>query len=433
MTTRLMSRPPWRVLVWPGGTEIGLEIRRSLRDLKEVSLVGAGSVGDVRGPFAFAEWVGLPDVGEDGWVDALRAAVESFGIHAIFPAHDDVLVALASRRDQFTADVIAPSDATCDVTRSKRATYERLAHVVAVPRVLDAAETTEFPVFVKPDRGEGSRGARVVHNAKELDLAIADGSDLVMEFLPGEELTVDCFSSERDGLLFSRARTRGAIRNGISGRSRSMGERPDITILARAISDELELRGPWFFQLRSSAAGVLTLLEVAPRVAGTSAVHRVAGVNFALLALYERSGAPVRIEPQDFAVEVDRPLANRYTTSIDFDTVYCDLDDFLVIDGRTVNPRAVAFLYSARNAGKRLVLLTRHAGDLDATLLRFRLVSLFDEMIIVAEHQSKAEFVTDPRSVFLDDSFTERHAVMTRRHVPTFDASGLEALMMDLA
>ena len=79
-----------------------------------------------------------------------------------------------------------------------------------------------------------------------------------------------------------------------------MGERPDITALARTISNELDLRGPWFFQLRSSAAGVLTLLEVAPRIAGTSAVHRVAGVNFALLALYERSGAPVTLEPQDF-------------------------------------------------------------------------------------------------------------------------------------
>ena len=98
-----------------------------------------------------------------------------------------------------------------------------------------------------------------------------------------------------------------------------------------------------------------------------------------------------------------------------------------------MNPRVVAFLYSARNAGKRLVLLTRHAGDLDATLRRFRLVSLFDDLIIVAEHQSKADFVTDPRAVFLDDSFSERHAVMARRHVPTFDASGLEALMEDLA
>ena len=97
-----------------------------------------------------------------------------------------------------------------------------------------------------------------------------------------------------------------------------------------------------------------------------------------------------------------------------------------------MNPRAVAFLYAARNARKRLVLLTRHAGDLDATLRQFRLVSLFDETVLVAEHQSKADFVTEPRAVFLDDSFSERHAVMARRHVPTFDASGLEALMEDL-
>ena len=249
-------------------------------------MLGAGSAADGRGPFAFVEWVELPDVTDPGWIDALRIAVESHGIDVVIPAHDDVLVALAARREDVPAEVIAPSAATCVLTRSKRATYERLRGVVPVPRVLDTGAPIEFPAFAKPDRGEGSRGAMVVNDQQELALAVAAGSDLVMELLPGDELTVDCFSSKEEGLLFARARTRGAIRNGISGRSRSLGERSDVTRLASCISDELELRGPWFFQLRENASGVLTLLEVAPRIAGTSAVHRVVGVNFALLAIY---------------------------------------------------------------------------------------------------------------------------------------------------
>ena len=41
--------PAYGVLVFPGGTEIGLELRRSLADLKEIRLAGAGSEQDRHG------------------------------------------------------------------------------------------------------------------------------------------------------------------------------------------------------------------------------------------------------------------------------------------------------------------------------------------------------------------------------------------------
>ena len=81
--------PAYGVLVLPGGTEIGLELRRALAELKEVRLAGAGSEQDRHGPFAYRHWRTVPPVGEPGWIDTLNAVVEELGIDVIFPGHDD--------------------------------------------------------------------------------------------------------------------------------------------------------------------------------------------------------------------------------------------------------------------------------------------------------------------------------------------------------
>src|SRR5262245_50301680 len=94
------------VLVFPGGTEIGLEIRRALGDLKEVRLAGAGSDEDRHGPFAFRQWRVVPSITEPGWVDALNAVIDELAIDAIFAGHDDVLLALAEHAGELRAGVV---------------------------------------------------------------------------------------------------------------------------------------------------------------------------------------------------------------------------------------------------------------------------------------------------------------------------------------
>lgn len=433
MSSEPGSGPPWRVLVWPGGTEIGLEIRRSLRDHKEVQLVGGGSEHDLHGPLAYRTWVYLPDVGDARWLSMLRTVIVDHAIDVVFPAHDDVLTALSSARDEIPATVIAPPASTCETARSKRATYAALRGAVPVPHIFESPEDVHhFPVFVKPDRGQGSRGAALVRDARALAVAQEAGADLIMEYLPGLEYTVDCFTSRREGLLFAQGRSRGAIRAGISGRSRRAADQGPFTSLARAISERIQLDGPWFFQVREDKNGVLTLLEIGPRVAGTMALHRASGVNFALLALYNAGNFPLAIMDQNFQVEIDRPLANRFASQLQYSTVYCDLDDTLIVNDQ-VNPRLVALLYQCVSDGCRLVLLTRHQQDIRDTLRRYRLGQLFDEVRFIARHEEKADYIDDPSGILIDDSFRERRIAHHRRGIATFDASSLDVLRKDLA
>ena len=60
--------------------------------------------------------------------------------------------------------------------------------------------------------------------------------------------------------------------------------------------------------------------------------------------------------------------------------MYVDLDDTLIVRD-AVNMPLVAFLFQCVNEGRRLVLLTRHAKDVQRTLARFRLTSLWDEVV----------------------------------------------------
>jgi carbamoyl-phosphate synthase large subunit len=164
-------------------------------------------------------------------------------------------------------------------------------------------------------------------------------------------------------------------------------------------------------------------------VAGTSALHRVLGVNFPLLSLYEHLRMPVALAPNDIAVRLDRALVNRYQHDLEYGHVYVDLDDTLLV-GDAVNTRLVAFLYQCVNAGRRIVLITRHARDVDETLARHRLAGLWDEVVhITDERVEKADHIGEGDAILIDDSFRERRTAHERLGIATFDSSMIELLI----
>jgi hypothetical protein len=424
------SRTPCthNVLVFPGGTEIGLEIHRSLRDCKEIELFSAGAPVSNHAPFVYARHAVVPGIDDPGWIDALNQVIREYDIDYIYPAYDDVIVALAHHSHRIHARIVSSPAETCIVTRSKSQTYHALAGAVAVPRLyvsLDAIDA--FPVFVKPDRGQGSQRTHVAHTRDHVSELLRQSDDyLVLEYLPGAEFTIDCFSDRDAGLLFCAARQRVRIKSGISMNTRP-AHSETFTRCAHAIASRLALHGAWFFQVKQNRDGGYSLLEVAPRVAGGMSLHRVLGINFPLLSIHEQERIPVQILLNGIHVELDRALVNRYSHNLRYSTVYVDLDDTLLCKGR-VNVEVVRFLYQALNGTHRLVLLTRHAGDLDATLRHFRLQGLFDQIIHVRGPEGKHLYIREPDAILIDDSFRERKAARDKLGIATFDCSMLEML-----
>ncbi len=423
------------ILVFPCGSEIGLELHRSLASSPHFRLFGASSVPD-HGAFAYRNHHFIPAAVHDpGFAKELNSLLARLAIHYVLPAHDAVVLKLAELQDAgaLDAEAVIPGLDVCRVCRSKRATYTLFADEFPTPRLYSAAQldSARYPLFAKPDVGQGSRGAELLPDAAAAREKLRREPDsIVMEYLPGPEYTVDCFTDSAGVLLFQSARLRERVRNGISVRTR-LAAHPSLVAMATGINTLLAMRGAWFFQARENARGEAVLLEIAPRVAGASGLQRARGVNLALLSLYDRMGLPVRVAPNATeAVEMDRALSAAYRLGYAYATAYLDFDDTLYSAEHGVNANLVKFVFQCRNRGVRVALLSRHIGDLAGLLRETRLDGIFDEVVHIPDGRSKAEYMrVSGGAVFVDDSFAEREDVAKRLGIPVFDPAMVEVLL----
>ncbi|MBT8574463.1 ATP-grasp domain-containing protein [Polynucleobacter paneuropaeus] len=418
-----------KVLVFPAGTEIGLEIYAALHSCKEVELFAAGQAVSNHAELLYEKYHSISSIHSDKWLEELILIVEKLKIDYIFPAYDDVIVALSQNREKIPATILLPSDEVCELTRSESKTYQRLCSIVKTPHVYQTIDdVTNFPVFIKPDRGQGSLGVKLIHSKEELLHSVSEiKCPVISEYLPGREYTVDCFSDRDEGLLFCGGRERLRMRNGIAVSTQTIDE-SIFHSFAKKISNELHMQGAWFFQLKEDAENQLTLLEIGPRIAGSMAANRVQGINFPLLSIFEAERAPLSILKNSYPVLLDRALKNKYRKSISFDSVYIDFDDTVLLGDR-INLQAVQFLYKCINNKIEIILITRHPGDLSNILARYRLNNLFDKVIHLKRGEKKSSQITHQNAIFIDDSFSERLDVHLNKKIPTFDCSMLEFLM----
>lgn len=418
-----------KVLVFPCGSEIGLEINRALAHSTHFRLVGASSVDD-HGRHVYRHYVGgLPHIDAPDFIDALNRVIAAEQIDFVVPAHDSAVLKMAEQADAIRARVVTSPAETCRICRSKAATYEALQGCLAIPQRYAADAALPFPVFLKPDVGQGSKGTALAHTPHEVQTLLQrDPSLLVLEYLPGREYTVDCFTDRHGRLRFAEGRERARILNGISVNARPLDD-PRFRALAERINARLELRGVWFYQVKERADGELALLEVAPRVAGTMALLRVSGVNFIELSLYDAMDCEVAILRNPLRLEIDRALCSRYALDYPYDWVYLDFDDTLIVDG-AVNGEAMRLLYQWRNQGKRVVLLSKHRFDIQQSLARHAISpALFERIVILDAAQEKADFIDQRPAIFVDDSFAERRKVFERCGIAVFAPDALEALI----
>jgi hypothetical protein len=147
------------------------------------------------------------------------------------------------------------------------------------------------------------------------------------------------------------------------------------------------------------------------------------------LALYEREGHPLDVHPLPIRVTLERALVNRYQADLDVARLYVDLDDTLVVRSR-VDAGLVALLFQHVDAGIPVILLTRHRGDLGATLRRHRLDGLVDDVVRVADDEDKAAHMGPPTALLIDDSHAERAAALAAGHL-ALDPSSAGLLVDD--
>ncbi len=419
------------ILIFPAGTEIAFEIFNSLKYSKFVRLFGGTSVPD-HSEFTYERLIeGFPFVSEPGFLDYLNRVIDDNKIDCVYPAHDSVCLFLSEHADEIHAQVIITDQETTSICRSKEKTYEFFEGEKFIPESYRSVDDVKrYPVFVKPTVGQGSVGAKKIDTREVLEAALSDRDDLVIcEYLPGMEYTVDCFTDGNGELLAANHRDRERIRTGISVRSRSMKHEDEIEHIARVLNGRLRFKGAWFFQVKKNESGEYRLMEVSPRIPGTAGLYRNTGINLPMLTLFVFWGFPVSITKNDYDIVLDRAFYSAYKIDISYNTIYMDFDDTMTL-GDKVNEDVMRFIYQARNKGKRIILLSKHATDIHFDLKRFAISEgLFDEIKVIDVLEEKSDYVTEKDAIFVDDSFAERRKVAENCNIPVFDVDMIESLI----
>lgn len=417
------------ILVFPCGSEVALEIYRSLEYSIHFNVIGGNSIDD-HGKFVFENYIGnIPFVTESSFIESIKEIVVNHKIDAIFPAMDLVVSELKMNEAELGCVVISSNIATTAICLSKSKTYEKFKSLIPVPKVFKTIESIKvYPVFLKPDIGYGSRGILKATNLTEVQNHIVKyPNTLLLEYLPGKEFTIDCFTNFKGELLFVGARERRRISNGISVNTKTMYFDESFHSLAEIININLELNGAWFFQVKKNHRGELVLMEIASRLGGASAVYRAKGINFAMLSLFNAFEIPVSILENGFEVEMDRALDNVFKINLEFNHVYIDLDDTIIVENK-VNYKLVAKLYKFINEGKQIHLITKHQFNLTETLNKYKIDKLFDSITHLKKEDNKFEHMKYTDAIFIDDSFQERKEVLNKLKIQVFSIDQVQVL-----
>ncbi|MDO4982004.1 MAG: ATP-grasp domain-containing protein [Eubacteriales bacterium] len=354
----------------------------------------------------------------------LNRIIDEHRIDWIYPAHDSVLLALAEQREKLHCPVIAPATKTVQICRDKNKTYDFFNGQWYITNYYKSAdEVPHYPVFIKPTIGQGATDARRIDDRAHLEEAIASGTEYaICEFLPGNEYTIDCFTDKDRKLIFANFRMRDVITSGIAVQSHPMPVDEEVRRIAEDINEKLEFKGSWFFQLKKNTRGEYKLLEIAPRIAGTTTVTRNLGVNLEMLTVFTFCGYDVEILNNGNKEVMSRSFGCCFKTDIVYDTVYLNFEDTLIVHGK-VNAELIRFLYQAREKGKKILLFKPQTVELDDYCISERLF----EKILDDSFETKAMCVTSD-GIYIDESFRARK-YFHEKGVAVFELSMVESLI----
>ena len=269
-------------------------------------------------------------------------------INILFPLVTRELFLLAAQKNLFEkagVKVIVSDEQALNIANDKSKLHVHLTKsgiLTPVYRIVNALDELEkafndlgYPqkkICIKPSISNGSRGVRIIDpqmdeydllfNQKPNSLYITKNGLfrilgvkqfpelLVAEYLPGEEYTIDTLMNNGSArLIVPRLRTK--MNGGISVAG-AIVKQDEIIAYITQIANSLKMHGPIGYQVKKAEDGRFKILEINPRIQGTSVSLTGAGINLPLLAVL-----------QEAAVDIDIPEVKWGTKFVRFyDEVY---------------------------------------------------------------------------------------------------------------
>lgn len=324
--------PSIRVLVTGSGAPGAPGVLRCLQLDPSLDIVLCDANPSAVGKYLARDFFVVPHASDEAFIPAVLAECLARGIRIIMPLVTrelQVFAAAAETFRQFGIDVLVSEASALSRANNKSHLYHALDTMgIAVPAyqvvhtIADFERAAHFlgfpdrPFCFKPSLSNGSRGFRIVNaqvdehdllfNAKPSSTNISYHDAvrilgkrpfpelLLSEVLPGDEYSVDCLLNHGHCLI-ALPRLRSRIINGISVEGCFVRD-TSIIEYSTAVVEGLGLHGNIGVQVKRAADGRALILEINPRVQGTTVAALGAGVNLPLLAVQQLLGYPLPAE-----------------------------------------------------------------------------------------------------------------------------------------
>ncbi len=242
------------------------------------SSVVAADCSDLAPALYFADKIAkLPTIADVNYIGSIIETCCKYNISLVIPTIDTDLLLLAENKQYIeqktNAKVLISDPNIIKICRDKIHTHQFLSnHNFGVPRMYTKEDiknnNLQYPLFIKPKSGSSSINAFKVNDYLELQLyqkVIRD--PIVLEFLKGEEYTVDVFLDFESNVITIVPRLRISIRGGEISKGKIVKDRKIIDDVRRLMK-ELKPIGQITVQLIKTTEDIIKYIEINPRFGG---------------------------------------------------------------------------------------------------------------------------------------------------------------------
>jgi carbamoyl-phosphate synthase large subunit len=344
-----MNHAPINILITGSGAPGAAGVINCLRQSTlNVVIVGVDKNPDAYGKMLVDYFETVPEPETPSFIPDLLSICIRHRIQFVLPLVTRELLPLSSAQTLFLKEgitILVSKQEAISVMNDKGLLYQTLQeNQIPTPRFhrvnhWDHMKSALFdlgyphkPVVIKPCQSNGSRGFRVIHpNIDEKDLLLHHKPNhtymafnalqhifqnqempdyLVSEYLPGTEYTVDVFAQNGKALQII-PRSRLSMSNGISTKGTIEKQHDIIQYVSRivALIKPDHLIG---VQVKKAESGSFLILEINPRVQGTTVACLGAGINFPEICISSAMGNPFQYKEPIWGVQFFRYWHEHY-------------------------------------------------------------------------------------------------------------------------
>jgi carbamoyl-phosphate synthase large subunit len=213
----------------------------------------------------------VPRIDSAGYVPALAALCEEFGVGAVVPLTDLDLDVLAVARADGLLPAFVPDPPIARATFDKYEAHLLLSDLglPSPPTVLPGEPVDSYPVMIKPRQGSGARSIHRADDARAADFFVdyVKEPTMVQKLMDGPEFSIDCLSDLDGRCLNAIPRTMIESRGGESIKGTVIAD-GELIALGRQVVEALGVRGPCTVQVFRDREIGLGITDVNTRFGG---------------------------------------------------------------------------------------------------------------------------------------------------------------------